>query len=79
MILALFAISGFSGVDNTNIIVFYPTDGISLIQRAQMINSGSQNATAVAIDGNFDDAQSALKKIFNDLEFKKNLEKQDTY
>ncbi|SUB75985.1 threonine synthase [Peptoniphilus indolicus] len=67
------AISGFSGVDNTNIIVFYPTDGISLIQRAQMINSGSKNATAVAIDGNFDDAQSALKKIFNDLEFKKEL------
>ncbi|MDY2986888.1 MAG: threonine synthase [Peptoniphilus sp.] len=67
------AISGFSGVENTNIIVFYPTDGISLIQRAQMINSGSKNATAVAINGNFDDAQSALKRIFNDLEFKKEL------
>lgn len=67
------AISGFAGVKDSEIIVFYPTDGISLIQRAQMVNSGAENATAVAIEGNFDDAQSALKKIFNDSDFKEKL------
>lgn len=67
------AISGFANVDDTKIMVFYPTDGISMVQRTQMINSGAENASAIAIEGNFDDAQSALKILFNDENFKRNL------
>lgn len=69
------AISGFSDVDDANIVVFYPTDGISMVQRAQMINSSAKNANAVAIRGNFDDAQSGLKELFNNADFKGSLQK----
>lgn len=67
------AISGFENIDDAKIIVFYPTDGISMVQRKQMVSSGASNAVAVAIKGNFDDAQSALKEIFNNQSFKLKL------
>ena len=67
------ALSGFSNVEGTEVIVFYPTEGISEIQRKQMVCLDAKNSHAVAIKGNFDDAQSALKNIFNDDDLAKSL------
>lgn len=67
------ALKGFENVDGTEVIVFYPTDGISEIQRRQMTCLDYDNTHAVGIRGNFDDAQSSLKKIFLDSEFKDEL------
>ncbi len=71
------ALYGFKDIENSQIIVFYPTKGISEIQRKQMVTIDGKNTHAVAVKGNFDDAQSSLKEIFNDGEFKKYLEKKD--
>lgn len=67
------ALSGFKDVKNTSIIVFYPSKGVSKIQKYQMVSQNSKNAHAIGIDGNFDDAQSALKNIFNDRELREFL------
>lgn len=69
------ALTGFSGVDGTEVIVFYPTEGISEIQRRQMVCLKEKNAHAVGIKGNFDDAQNALKNIFSDKDLKDELRK----
>lgn len=58
-------LSGFSSVDNTKIIVLYPTEGVSNFQEAQMHYYTNKNAYAVAIKGNFDDCQNLVKKVFN--------------
>ena len=60
------AMQGFAGVDGTEIIVFYPADGTSRIQRLQMTTPAELNVHAVGIRGNFDDAQAAVKRIFSD-------------
>ncbi|MBP3876903.1 MAG: threonine synthase [Lachnospiraceae bacterium] len=60
------AMAGFADVPGTEIIVFYPKDGVSHIQEKQMVTQRGENTHVVAIRGNFDDAQSAVKKIFND-------------
>ncbi|RVU55347.1 threonine synthase [Anaerosphaera multitolerans] len=67
------ALYGFKDVENTKIVVFYPTDGISEVQRRQMTTIDGKNTFAIAIKGNFDDAQSALKEIFTDDGFKEKL------
>ena len=58
------AMQGFAGVEGTEIIVFYPATGTSRIQKLQMTTPADENVHAVAIKGNFDDAQSAVKRIF---------------
>lgn len=63
------AMSGFSNVDQTQVIVFYPEVGISDIQRLQMTTQAAKNVHAVAVEGNFDDAQRAVKSIFQDHAF----------
>ena len=68
------AMSGFCDVEGTGIIVFYPKDGVSNVQRLQMVTQKGDNTDVVAIHGNFDDAQSGVKKIFADKEFAKKLE-----
>ena len=60
------AMQGFAGVDGTEIVVFYPATGTSRIQRLQMTSPADANVHAVGIRGNFDDAQSAVKRIFAD-------------
>ncbi|MBB5336007.1 threonine synthase [Pectinatus brassicae] len=60
------ALEGFCDVDNIKIIVFYPQEGVSDIQRRQMITQKGRNVEVIAIEGNFDDAQSGVKRIFND-------------
>ena len=60
------AMAGFADVPGTEIIVFYPKDGVSNIQEKQMVTQRGANTHVVAIRGNFDDAQTAVKKMFND-------------
>ena len=60
------AMQGFAGVDGTEVLVFFPNVGTSRIQRLQMTTPADANVHAVAIKGNFDDAQAAVKRIFAD-------------
>ena len=69
------ALEGFKDVDGTKIMVFYPKDGVSDIQKLQMITQEGNNVFVSGVNGNFDDAQSGVKKIFTDDEFKTELAK----
>lgn len=60
------AMAGFADVPGTRIIVFYPKNGVSPIQEKQMVTQKGNNTYVVGITGNFDDAQTAVKKMFND-------------
>ena len=60
------ALAGFAGVEGTKIIVFYPKNGVSPIQEKQMVTQKGDNTWVVGIDGNFDQAQTGVKKMFND-------------
>lgn len=62
------ALAGFADVKGTRIIVFYPKNGVSPIQEKQMVTQKGTNTYVVGITGNFDDAQTAVKKMFNDKE-----------
>lgn len=70
------ALEGFKDVKQTRIIVFYPQDGVSEIQRLQMVTQEGANVSVVAVKGNFDDTQTAVKHIFNDAGFNAQLAKQ---
>lgn len=59
------ALNGFSGVDGTRIIVFYPDGGVSPMQKKQMVTVDGANTAVCAVRGNFDDAQSGVKRIFS--------------
>ena len=62
------ALAGFADVPGTKIIVFYPKDGVSPIQKKQMITQKGDNTFVVGIEGNFDDAQTGVKRLFtNDV------------
>lgn len=61
------AIQGFSDVPGTGIIVFYPYGGVSDTQKLQMVTPASPNVTACAIRGNFDDAQTGVKRLFREI------------
>ena len=61
------AIAGFSNVPGTGIIVFFPHGGVSDTQRLQMTTAAGSNVTACAIRGNFDDAQTGVKKLFREI------------
>ena len=65
------ALSGFKNVENTFITVFYPTDGVSNIQKLQMQTSEGNNVSVVAIKGDFDDCQKLVKEIYTDKDIKK--------
>lgn len=62
------ALEGFKDVPHTRIIVFYPVDGVSAMQKHQMNTQAGDNVYVCAIRGNFDDAQTAVKRIFTDPE-----------
>ena len=68
------ALEGFKDVDHTKIIVFYPVDGVSPMQKHQMNTQEGNNVTVCAIKGNFDDAQTGVKKIFTTPEISAKLE-----
>lgn len=69
------ALEGFKDVEQTKIVVFYPVDGVSLMQKRQMTSQEGENVHICAIKGNFDDAQTAVKSIFTNEELKAQLEK----
>lgn len=73
------ALEGFYNTEDIDILVLYPTEGVSSIQKAQMDTTDSLNSKVISIDGNFDDAQTAVKKIFNDSEIKEELKKENIY
>lgn len=60
------AMEGFADVPQTKILVFYPKDGVSAVQEAQMVTQEGENVGVCAVVGNFDDAQSGVKRIFSD-------------
>ncbi len=62
------AMAGFADVPGTRIIVFYPKDGVSPVQERQMVTQKGDNTCVIAVKGNFDDAQTGVKIIFNDKE-----------
>ena len=59
------ALEGFHDVDGTKIIVFYPNDGVSAVQKAQMVTQEGGNVCVCAVNGNFDDAQTGVKNAFS--------------
>ena len=67
------ALEGFADVPGTEIIVFFPNQGVSEVQERQMITQEGDNTHVFAIKGNFDDAQTGVKKIFNDSDFAEKL------
>ena len=69
------AMAGFADVPGTRIIVFYPKGGVSRVQELQMVTQKGDNTAVVAIHGNFDDAQTGVKKIFGDRAFGERLAK----
>ncbi len=69
------AMAGFADVPGTRIIVFYPKDGVSPVQERQMVTQKGDNTCVIAIKGNFDDAQTGVKKMFGDAKLGEDLAK----
>ena len=69
------ALDGFHDVPGTKIMVYYPVDGVSPMQKLQMATQEGANVEVIAIHGNFDDAQSAVKRIFTDDETRAQLDR----
>ena len=67
------AMAGFADVPGTEIIVFYPKNGVSKVQELQMTTQTGNNTHVVAIEGNFDDAQTNVKRMFNDAALRERL------
>lgn len=69
------ALEGFRDADNTRILIFYPEDGVSPMQKLQMTTQEGGNVAVCAIRGNFDDAQTGVKSIFTDPEMAERLKR----
>ena len=69
------ALEGFKDVDKTRILVFYPENGVSPMQKRQMNTQEGDNVCVCAIEGNFDDAQSGVKRLFVDQEINAQLDR----
>lgn len=67
------ALEGFKDADGVKIMVFYPNDGVSKMQKLQMCTQEGKNVNVVAVKGNFDDCQTAVKEIFSNQEYNKIL------
>ncbi len=67
------ALEGYKDINRIKIMVFYPVDGVSKVQKLQMATQTGSNVNVCAIKGNFDDAQNGVKKIFSDAEAKAKL------
>lgn len=67
------ALEGFKNIDGIKIVVFYPVDGVSEVQKLQMATTEGNNTNVIAVEGNFDDCQTEVKNIFADSELKAKL------
>ncbi|MGN1103337.1 MAG: threonine synthase [Candidatus Coproplasma sp.] len=72
------ALEGFKDANGIKIMVFYPDDGVSSMQKLQMCTQDGKNVNVVAVKGNFDDCQTAVKTIFNSAEYAAELKKNNT-
>jgi threonine synthase len=68
------ALEGFKNIDGTQVIVFFPEEGVSTIQKLQMVTQEGDNVASIAVEGNFDDTQNGVKAIFFDKDISKKLE-----
>ena len=73
------ALEGFKDVDGTGITVFYPVDGVSQIQRLQMATQQGANVAVQAVEGNFDDCQTGVKRLFAEERLAERLGEQKMY
>lgn len=71
------ALEGFKNVEGTQIVVFYPDGGVSAVQERQMTTTNGQNTHVVAVNGNFDECQSAVKEIFASAELRTLMTQKD--
>ncbi len=67
------ALEGYKNVDGIKIAVFYPENGVSSVQKLQMVTQDGNNVDVCAVEGNFDDIQTGVKRIFSDEEFAKEI------
>ena len=67
------ALEGFKDVDRTRILVFYPKNGVSAVQELQMVTQEGENVGVCSVVGNFDDAQTGVKKLFSDEQLRAEL------
>lgn len=72
------ALEGFANVDGTKIIVFFPEQGVSEIQKRQMVTQTGDNTFVIGINGNFDDAQDGVKRMLTDKDLLKRLEENNS-
>ena len=73
------ALEGYRDVDKVKIMVFYPENGVSAMQKLQMASQEGENVNVVAIKGNFDDAQTGVKEIFASSEIREKLLENNTF
>ena len=73
------ALEGFKDVDQTKIMVFYPKDGVSAVQKLQMVTQEGDNVGVCSVIGNFDDAQTGVKRIFSDEAIRETLAQRDYF
>jgi threonine synthase len=69
------AMEAFKDIEEIDIIVFYPSQGVSAVQKRHMQSQEGKNIYVIGIEGNFDDAQTAVKKVFDNIEVRKQAEK----
>ena len=67
------ALEGFRDVPGTSCTVFYPLDGVSDVQKLQMVTTGGSNTHVIAVEGNFDDAQTGVKELFASEAFREQM------
>jgi len=67
------ALEGFRDVEGTSCTVFYPQDGVSDVQKLQMVTTGGNNTHVIAVEGNFDDAQTGVKELFASQAFREDM------
>ena len=70
------ALEGFKDVPGTSCTVFYPRDGVSDVQKLQMVTTGGSNTCVISVNGNFDDAQTGVKQLFGSEEFHQQMDAQ---
>lgn len=70
------ALEGYKDIDNIDIMVYYPRDGVSTVQKLQMATQGGKNVYVCSVEGNFDDAQNGVKAIFGSSDIAERLKKE---
>ena len=67
------ALEGFKDVPGTKVLVFYPNNGVSTVQKLQMATQEGENVDVLAVEGNFDDTQTGVKALFSNAELNQKI------